>query len=183
MYTVSIACVVHVYTCIKGRPDSAFCQPVGTASIKLVENAAWQPMLGVSSPVASVPGLPCYVRILICGGGNNAVNLKRGRPGLTDHVMGMRRGSSLEPRRKPGASYGKETRNRGLCLRWATWPYACTSPSVGNACIALHISDHRVYPSHDQSAQTFPVFTALFPPPQIKMRTYMYVTGKAWDRG
>ena len=36
--------------------------------------------------LASVPGLPCYVRVLICGGGNNAV--KRGRPGLTDHVMG-----------------------------------------------------------------------------------------------
>ena len=34
-----------------------------------------------------------------------------GRPGLTDHVMSMRRGPSLEPRRKLGASYGKETRN------------------------------------------------------------------------
>ena len=36
--------------------------------------------------LASVPDLPRYVRILICGGGNNAV--KTGRPGLTDHVMG-----------------------------------------------------------------------------------------------
>ena len=59
--------------------------------------------------LASVPGLPRYVRVLICGGGDNAV--KTGK--LTDHVMGMRRGPSLEPRRKLGASYGKETRNGG----------------------------------------------------------------------
>ena len=29
--------------------------------------------------------------------------------------MGVRRGPSLEPRRKPGASYGKEMRNGGPC--------------------------------------------------------------------
>ena len=88
----------------------------------------------------------------------------------------MRRGPSLEPRRKLGASYGKETRNGG--------PYnvsACDGPRGHTHVLhrrALALSRiFRIFlvtvstpclPSRDQSAQAFPVFTALSPPPQIK---------------
>ena len=48
--------------------------------------APWTRLHQVGARLASVPGLPRYVRVLICGGGDNAVKLKRGRPGLTDHV-------------------------------------------------------------------------------------------------
>ena len=92
------------------------------------------------------------------GGGNNAV--KQGRPGLNDHAMGT---MSLQR----------------LCLRWATWPYARTSLSVGNASIASHIFGHHVHPvstRRDQSAQAFPVFT-------LPRNPNAHVTGKAWDRG
>ena len=112
-------------------------------------------------------------------GRNNAVNT-----GLTDHVMGMRRGPSLELRRKLGASYSKETRNGGPCN-----VSACDGPRGHthvhhrrSVTLALrHIfSIFRIFlvtmstlcpPSRDQSAQALPGFTALFPPPQIKTRT------------
>ena len=63
---------------------------------------------------------------------------------------------ALEPRRKPGASYGKETRNGGPCNVSACdgprgHTHVRTSPSVGNRLALLYfpIFGHRVYPSHD----------------------------------
>ena len=59
----------------------------------LVIRALIKPTLSTVNMVklASVPGLPRYMCVLICGGRNNAVNLKtgRGRPGLKDHVLGI----------------------------------------------------------------------------------------------
>ena len=62
-----------------------------------------------------------------------------------------------------------------------TSPYASTLPvAFGDArtTLTLHVASHicgrHVYPSRDQSAQSFPVFTALSPPNQNA-----HVTGKA----
>ena len=102
----------------------------------------------------------------------------------------MRRGPSLEPRRKLGAGYRKETRNGGpynvsACdgPRGHTHVHHCRSVTATNARIFrifLVTVSTPCLPSRDQSAQAFPVFTALSPPPQIKNA---HVTGKAWDRG
>ena len=69
--------------------------------------------------LASVPGLPRYVRtrVFICGGGNNAV--KTGRPGLNDHVMGMRLDPSLKPARRQATVKRQET-GVPATLQWAT---------------------------------------------------------------
>ena len=95
----------------------------------------------------------------------------------------MRRCPSLEPRRKPGESYGKETRNGGPCnVSACDGPHGHTHvhhrQSVSLTLrrifrIILVTMSTRVHPSRDQSAQAFHVFTALFPPPQIKTRTYV----------
>ena len=64
---------------------------------------------GGGGVVASVPGLPCYVHVLICGGGNNAVNLKTGKAWADRWVCDVAHHSS------PGESQGQATvKRRGM---------------------------------------------------------------------